>query len=316
MKAQILGALGKVFLLDAQSIDDLSQLQPAELLELNNKAYVKAKSKHNLQKILVVGSWVEYEINNGAVFIIKRYDATKILKRFSQHKQKIIVENIEAVFICLAPNPGIHTNLIDNYLQAVSLLGIPTYLIINKADLLSEAEKQELLEKKLPYYKNVLKLPIYFVSSHRQDNLEAIKAIFHNKFSVLVGHSGVGKSSLIQSLNSAITIKIKDLSTESGLGTHTTSASFAHEVEKNSYLIDTPGVVNFIPIINSFADLRIGFSDLFKFGCKFNNCTHAANIHGCNLVKAVEEGQIPKERLHSFHLLHQSFEKNLAFLKR
>ena len=221
---------------------------------------------------------------------------------------RMIAANISLIGIVVPILPGIHPDMIDRYLVASEQIGIPSFIILNKVDLVEEKEHWEAIEEILKPY-NDLKIPIILTSSYKDHGLDDLQNKLINQTSVFVGASGAGKSSLINALIPDLEIRVGELSEATGLGSHTTSNSILYHLPGGGDLIDSPGVRQFTPKPCSLSELEQYYHDFEPFldRCKFNNCTHT-HEPGCEIIGAIENDLIAAQRLQSFHRLLEEFE--------
>jgi ribosome biogenesis GTPase len=214
-----------------------------------------------------------------------------------------IAANVDAMLITIAPLPEPFPFLIDRYLVAADLYGIQPVILCNKTDLINDANS-EAIEKLLHVYRTI-GYPVFCLSSYNRSGLTAIADFLRDKISVIVGQSGVGKSSLINALLPGVDITVGALSTASDKGKHTTTTARLYHLPAGGDLIDSPGIREFtlqhLPaqeLISHFVDLR-EYTD----GCKFRDCSHE-HEPGCALLAAEQDGKFFPERLASYrHIL-------------
>lgn len=209
------------------------------------------------------------------------------------------VANLDQVLIVVAPQPTPDWGMIDRYLTAVAALAAKPLLIVNKCDLFNEAESPLIADTEKLYFG--LEYPVLRTSVKTGAGLAALRERLRGHTSLLVGQSGVGKSSLTRALDPSLTVRIGALSALSGEGRHTTTVAHLYELTSGGDLIDSPGVRDFAPYRPTPADLAAGFPEIDKRArhCRFHNCRHLAEP-GCAVKAAVEAGQIPPSRLRGF----------------
>jgi len=224
-------------------------------------------------------------------------------------KRRMVAANITLIGIVVPILPGIHLDMIDRFLVASEQIGIPSFIILNKIDLIEEEENWETIKMILkPYIE--LNIPVIKASSYKEHGLDELQKRLVNQTSVFVGTSGAGKSSLINSLMPDLEIRVGEISEATGLGSHTTSNSILYHLPTGGDLIDSPGVREFTPKPCNLTELEQHYHEFEPFlgHCKFNNCTHT-HEPGCAIQKAVENKQISAQRLNSFHRLLEDFKE-------
>lgn len=218
-------------------------------------------------------------------------------------KLKPVAANIDRIGIVLAAEPEPFPNLIDRYLVAAELSDIEPLLILNKADLTAGRDDLTLL---LHRYERLGYCTLR-VSALRQNGLDDLRSQLAGHTSVLVGQSGVGKSSLIQALLPQESIKVGDLSEGMAKGTHTTTTARLYHLPGGGDLVDSPGIREFGLWHIDEADLCDGFREFRPHlgTCRFRDCTHFQDP-GCALTAAVKQGEITAERRDSYLQIRES----------
>ena len=220
-----------------------------------------------------------------------------------KNKLKLIAANVDAIIIATAPAPLLSERLIDRYLVAAANLNIPAAILLNKIDLLTEQELTELKAALSVYQK--MGYPVIY-SSIYQDGLKDLGEYLLGKTSVLVGASGVGKSSIIAAFTGLTDIMIGEVSTAARLGKHTTTTTRLYHLPQGGNLIDSPGVREFSLWHLPPSDILQGFIDFRPYlgACQFRNCSHHSEP-GCGLLEAVAENKISPDRWASYQeILH------------
>ncbi|WP_088331317.1 small ribosomal subunit biogenesis GTPase RsgA [Lacimicrobium sp. SS2-24] len=213
---------------------------------------------------------------------------------------KPVAANIDQIIIVSSVLPALSLNIIDRYLVASEDVGITPLILMNKVDMLTDAQRQE-VEKQLQLYRDI-GYQVHYASCKTQEGISELNHLFEDKTSVFVGQSGVGKSSLINCLLPDAQEAIGDVSSNSGLGQHTTTAAKLLRFPGGGNLIDSPGVREFSLWHLPVEKLTWGFREFRDFlgGCKFRDCKHLDDP-GCLLRQAVEEGKISRQRFDSYH---------------
>jgi ribosome biogenesis GTPase len=218
-------------------------------------------------------------------------------KKYHGH---ILATNIDrAVLVATLVLPRTSLGFIDRFLVSADSFRIPALIIFNKKDLLEEAQLEQ--QRELMQMYEAIGYRCMEISAFDQADVERVKEVLQGKTSLFSGHSGVGKSTLLNQLDPSITQKTAEVSTFANKGVHTTTYAEMFEVEKDTFIIDTPGIkelglmdINEGEISHYFPEMR----DLLG-GCKFHDCTHT-HEPGCVVMDAVEEGQIAGSRYYSY----------------
>ena len=223
---------------------------------------------------------------------------------------KPIAANIDQIVIVSAVLPELSLNIIDRYLVASETQGISPLLLLNKIDLL-DPQRRDAIEQQLAIYRKI-GYQVIMVSSKSAEGMETLKQALANKISIFAGQSGVGKSSLLNKLLGfshfdEAHILTNEVSDNSGLGQHTTTASRLYHFPAGGDLIDSPGVREFGLWHLTPEQVTAGFVEFHDYlgQCKFRDCTHAKDP-GCALRAAVELGAISVSRFENYHRILES----------
>ncbi|MBT8069263.1 MAG: ribosome small subunit-dependent GTPase A [Gammaproteobacteria bacterium] len=225
-------------------------------------------------------------------------------------RQQVIAANLDQVLIVVATRPLPSRDLMERYLLAVHSLGIEPVIVYNKTDLAVAADETAagaLVLAHMPDYE-ALGYTIVKTSCKTEPGIAGLHELLRNRTSILVGQSGVGKSSLINQLLPDMDIQTGALSTATGKGTHTTTSTMLYEIPGGGYLIDSPGVWEFGLWKLDNQQLESGFIEFKPWlgQCRFNNCIHASEP-GCAVKQAVDQGRIREWRYQSYlRLLEQN----------
>lgn len=280
----------------------------------------KIKGRYRVQGIratnpVAVGDKVSFDMNEDGTGIITNIEERKnyIIRRASNlsREYQLIASNVdEAWLIVSLIYPKTHTEFIDRFLVAAEAYSIPVNIIFNKIDL-CEGELKEDLDIYLYMYRTI-GYNCYPVSATQNKGLRAVMDKMKNKVNVFSGNSGVGKSTLINKIDSNIHLKTSEISATHKTGKHTTTFAEMHELTMGGFVIDTPGIRGFGLIDFGREELFHYFPDIFKVSdsCKFNNCLHL-NEPDCAVRAAVEKGEIFDSRYYSYlSLLEDSGSKH------
>jgi len=222
-------------------------------------------------------------------------------------KLKPVASNIDQVLIVVACEPQPQPNLIDRYLVAAELMNIRPIIVLNKADLLDESN-EERITNLLNRYNDLGYETVKIISSrHQAAQLSNLDTLIDQRTSIVAGQSGVGKSSLINTLLPEAKLEVGDLSEQTREGTHTTTKATLFHLPNGGKLIDSPGIRDFSLWHINIEQLQQGFVDIAKHigYCRFRDCKHE-NEPGCAIRKAVETGEITKERFESYERIKEA----------
>lgn len=222
---------------------------------------------------------------------------------------KPIAANIDQIFIVSSVIPAFNPDIIDRYLVATELTGIKPIIVLNKIDLLNEENKQ-LIDLHLQLYLDI-GYEVIYASSQVLQGINNITERLNDKTSIFVGQSGVGKSTLVNSLMPELELLTKEVSENSGLGQHTTTVARLYHFPTGGRLIDSPGIREFGLWHLSPEQVNQGFIEFQPFlgYCKFRDCKHQADP-GCALQLAVSEGKINRLRFESYQRILASLGEN------
>lgn len=267
----------------------------------------RIKGKFKLKGIRVtnpvaVGDEVEFFIENeleNSGMIKKILPRTNYVARESPRRAlhlHLLAANIDqALLFSTIREPNLKQGFIDRFLLMTEPFDIPVIIVFNKADVYTEDDLAV-----FEYLKEIYESMGYTVvltSALKGQGADELKTLLKNKISLVSGHSGVGKSTLINSLQPHLDIKTKEISDFSGKGQHTTTFAEMHPLDFGGYIIDSPGIKS-LSFINLYPE-EVGdnFREIFEYSkdCKFSDCLHV-NEPKCAVKEAVEEGAISELR--------------------
>lgn len=220
---------------------------------------------------------------------------------------KPVAANIDQIFIVSSVKPDFSTQIVDRYLVAAEDVGIEPILLLNKIDLADEQQQAE-LEATQSHYRRI-GYQTFTLSCKQHVGLDHLHELLRESVSIFVGQSGVGKSSLINQLIPESELLTGDISGNSGLGQHTTTAAKLLHLPDGGDLIDSPGVREFGLWHLEKDRVAWGFREFREYlgSCKFRDCKHGDDP-GCALREAVEAGHIAPFRFENYHRILQSMD--------
>ncbi len=269
----------------------------------------RLKGKFKLEELdttnpIAVGDYVTLEKTEGNEFIINEIHArTNYIIRQSprnKHQRHIIASNIDqALLVVTIAQPRTSLGFVDRFIAAAESFHIPVKIVINKIDLIREKDQQLLEYMQIVY--NHLGYEVICSSTISGEGIDKIKNTLQDKTTLVAGHSGVGKSTLLNAINNELNLKTGTISEKWGKGKHTTTFATMIQILNNSFIIDTPGIKEFMLLQVEPEEVSGYFIDIKKFAedCQFNNCLHQ-NEPNCAVKKAVENTKIAATRYENY----------------
>ncbi|MDB5127896.1 ribosome small subunit-dependent GTPase A [Mucilaginibacter sp.] len=254
---------------------------------------------------LAVGDVVDFDMEpeqgTGVITNLRQRKNYIIRKAINLSKQaQIIAANLDlALLVVTLASPRTSLGFIDRFLVTAEAYGIPASLIFNKLDLFSDEGLEILADYQSVYEK--IGYPCYSVSALEGTNIDHVQDLLKDKVTLFSGHSGVGKSSLINRLLPDLDLRTHMVSEWSDKGMHTTTFAEMFELPQGGYIIDTPGIRELGVIDIEKQELSHFFPEMRERmnQCRFNNCRHI-NEPGCAVLNALEEGEIAISRYDSY----------------
>ena len=262
-----------------------------------------------------VGDKVEIEKENETertALISKICDRTNYINRQSprlKHQHHIVAANIDlSLLLATLKEPRTSQGFIDRFLIASEMYHVPSIIVFNKADLYKKKEAEKFEQLKGMYEQIGYK--VFLISVKTNVGVDELKMEIKDKITLISGHSGVGKSSLLNLIFPELQLKTQDISGWSGKGLHTTTFAEMFDLPFGGSIIDTPGMREFGLVNLSRQELSHYFPEMRERlgGCQFNNCLHI-NEPGCAIKEAVANGEINEDRYVSYVNILDSIEK-------
>ena len=239
----------------------------------------------------------------------KKGNIDEVLDRENELIRPAVANIDQALVIFAIKKPEPNLNLLDRFLIMMEQKQIPCVLVFNKSDLASEEEKQTLREI---YGKSGCE--ILFISAKQDDGIEEIREVLKGKTSTVAGPSGVGKSSLINKLQSDINMETGSISEKIERGKHTTRHTEFIPIGDDTFIMDTPGFSSLAVFDMEKEELEQYYPefDEYRDNCRFNGCSHT-HEPGCGVKEAIEAGDISKERYENYKLIYEELKNKKKY---
>jgi ribosome biogenesis GTPase len=272
----------------------------------------RIKGKFRLKGIkstnpIAVGDIVDFELetnNDDETGVIhKIHDRTNYIVRKSVNLSKqthIIASNVDQVFLLITiDNPPTFTSFIDRFLVTAEAYQIKTVLLFNKVDTYNKETLDEV--RYLAHVYRKIGYECIGISAETGKNIDKVKALMIDKVSMFAGHSGVGKSTLVNAIEPGLDLKTKAISSQHSQGQHTTTFAEMFDLSFNAKIIDTPGIKGFGIVDMDKEEVADYFPEFFelKQDCKFNNCLHVEEPK-CAVKEALDNDEISYSRYRSY----------------
>ncbi len=295
----------------------MKELLTAQIISAHGRHYVAEHDGETLQCMtrgkksnVAVGDIVQIKLMARGQAVIESIEERRsLLYRSDQYKSKFLAANIDLLVIVVAVEPTFSDDLVSRALIAAEAENIEVHLILNKVDVPDQLEKTR---KRIGFYAS-LGYPVHEVSATADSGnaLNLLSGLIKGKTSILIGQSGMGKSTLIQLLVPDVKIATREISTALNSGRHTTTYTHLYRLDETTAIIDSPGFQEFGLYHLTEGRLERAFREFRPYlgKCRFYNCHHLTEP-GCAILEAVAEGSISQMRHDLYRqLVHESAQK-------
>ena len=282
------------------------------------------RKKKNRDELPVVGDYViinkdEYD-NYTIEEIVNRKNTLKKLsidrttEKYKNGKEQILASNVDIVFIVTSLNNDFNIARLERLVLLGNKANSKIAFILTKSDLCSIKDREnyrKIIEDRFNY-------PVFIISSYNKEGIDDLKSVWkENETAVFIGSSGVGKSTLINTLLDNSKIKTNDIRHKDDKGKHTTTSRNLYILKDSRIVIDEPGIRS-VASNDMSSDLNVVFSKIIELSkeCKYTTCTHE-NIKVCRILQAIENGEISQEEFNRYKKLQsKEYRKNSNFLRK
>lgn len=290
----------------------------------NENVIATIRKKKNRDELPVVGDYViinkdEYD-NYTIEEIVNRKNTLKKLsidratEKYKNGKEQILASNVDIVFIVTSLNNDFNIARLERLVLLGNKANSKIAFILTKSDLCSIKDREnyrKIIEERFNY-------PVFIISSYNKEGIDDLKSVWkENETAVFIGSSGVGKSTLINTLLDNSEIKTNDIRHKDDKGKHTTTSRNLYILKDSRIVIDEPGIRS-VASNDMSSDLNVVFSKIIELSkeCKYTTCTHE-NIKVCRILQAIENGEISQEEFNRYKKLQsKEYRKNSNFLRK
>lgn len=290
----------------------------------NENVTATIRKKKNRDELPVVGDYViinkdEYD-NYTIEEIVNRKNTLKKLsidrttEKYKNGKEQILASNVDVVFIVTSLNNDFNIARLERLVLLGNKANSKIAFILTKSDLCSIKDREnyrKIIEERFNY-------PVFIISSYNKEGIDDLKSVWkENETAVFIGSSGVGKSTLINTLLDNSEIKTNDIRHKDDKGKHTTTSRNLYILKDSRIVIDEPGIRS-VASNDMSSDLNVVFSKIIELSkeCKYTTCTHE-NIKVCRILQAIENGEISQEEFNRYKKLQsKEYRKNSNFLRK
>lgn len=290
----------------------------------NENVTATIRKKKNRDELPVVGDYViinkdKYD-NYTIEEIVNRKNTLKKLsidrttEKYKNGKEQILASNVDIVFIVTSLNNDFNIARLERLVLLGNKANSKIAFILTKSDLCSIKDREnyrKIIEERFNY-------PVFIISSYNKEGINDLKSVWkENETAVFIGSSGVGKSTLINTLLDNDEIKTNDIRHKDDKGKHTTTSRNLYILKDSRIVIDEPGIRS-VASNDMSSDLNVVFSKIIELSkeCKYTTCTHE-NIKVCRILQAIENGEISQEEFNRYKKLQsKEYRKNSNFLRK
>ena len=290
----------------------------------NENVIATIRKKKNRDELPVVGDYVtinkdEYD-NYTIEEIVNRKNTLKKLsidratEKYKNGKEQILASNVDIVFIVTSLNNDFNIARLERLVLLGNKANSKIAFILTKSDLCSIKDREnyrKIIEERFNY-------PVFIISSYNKEGIDDLKSVWkENETAVFIGSSGVGKSTLINTLLDNSEIKTNDIRHKDDKGKHTTTSRNLYILKDSRIVIDEPGIRS-VASNDMSSDLNVVFRKIIELSkeCKYTTCTHE-NIKVCRILQAIENGEISQEEFNRYKKLQsKEYRKNSNFLRK
>ena len=295
------------------------------IILLNNESVIATiRKKKNHDELPVVGDYViinkdEYDNYTIEKIVnrkntIKKLSVDRTTEKYKKGKEQILASNVDIVFIVTSLNNDFNIARLERLVLLGNKANSKIAFILTKSDLCSLKDREnykKIIEDRFNY-------PVFIISSYNKEGIDDLKSVWkENETAVFIGSSGVGKSTLINTLLDNNEIKTNDIRHKDDKGKHTTTSRNLYVLKDSRIVIDEPGIRS-VASNDMNSDLNVVFSKIIELSkeCKYTTCTHE-NIKVCRILQAIENGEISKEEFNRYKKLqNKEYRKNSNFLRK
>lgn len=290
----------------------------------NENVTATIRKKKNRDELPVVGDYViinKDEYDNYTIEeivnrknVLKKLSIDRTTEKYKNGKEQILASNVDIVFIVTSLNNDFNIARLERLVLLGNKANSKIAFILTKSDLCSIKDREnyrKIIEERFNY-------PVFIISSYNKEGIDDLKSVWkENETAVFIGSSGVGKSTLINTLLDNSEIKTNDIRHKDDKGKHTTTSRNLYILKDSRIVIDEPGIRS-VASNDMSSDLNVVFSKIIELSkeCKYTTCTHE-NIKVCRILQAIENGEISQEEFNRYKKLQsKEYRKNSNFLRK